>query len=189
LPDTTDDISHSDSKLDHGPAIVKASVSTVNIIIIICIAVFWALVALASFRGGREHCIRAMGYICVFTLVAAAAPIVLRQAGGIEADVGGPLWVFWTGAYLNFVLRGALLVRHDQAGYLSPLFYIGTVAVSLSLVFVTADPQSSRLYTTLVALSITILHDVGLRAWFGGLHIQATRLPAHRSDSTSGTLH
>jgi hypothetical protein len=124
--------------------------------------------AWATFRGERVRQIRAMGYVCVFTLAVAAAPIVLHEAGGIEAEVKGPLLALWAGGHLNFVLRGATLVRHEQAGYLSPLGYVGVLAVLSHLVFSAADKQNSRLYTTLTTLLVTILQDVGIRASFGG---------------------
>jgi hypothetical protein len=174
-----DDISLSDRKLNLEHLAMKTRPLTV--LPITCIAILSGLVALASFRGGREHRIRVMGYICVLTLVASAAPMVLHQAGGAEAEVSGPLWVFWTGAYLNFVLRGALLVRHGQAGYLSPLVYTGTVAMFLGFVFLAADAQSSRLYTTLITLLITVLHDVGSRTSFGGLRVQAIERTTERT--------
>lgn len=123
--------------------------------------------AWATIRGERGRQIRIMGYVFVFTLVVAAAPMVLHQAGGIEAELNGPLLALWTGAHLNFVLRGALLLRHEQAGYLSPLGYIGVLAVLSHLVFSTAGTPNSRLYTTLTTLAVTVLQDVGLRASFG----------------------
>jgi len=123
--------------------------------------------AWATIRGERGRQIRIMGYVFVFTLVVAAAPMVLHQAGGIEAELNGPLLALWTGAHLNFVLRGALLLRHEQAGYLSPLGYIGVLAVLSHLVFSTADTSNSRLYATLTTLAVTVLQDVGLRASFG----------------------
>jgi hypothetical protein len=123
--------------------------------------------AWATIRGERGRQIRIMGYVFVFTLVVAAAPMVLHQAGGIEAEVNGPLLALWAGAHLNFVLRGALLLRHEQAGYLSPLGYVATLAILSHLVFSTADKPNSRLYTTLTTLAVTVLQDVGLRASFG----------------------
>jgi hypothetical protein len=111
---------------------------------------------------------RVMGYVCVFTLVVAAAPMVVHQAGGIEVELKDPLLALWAGVHLDFVLRGALLLLHEQAGYLSLLGYVGVLAVSSRLVFSAADEQDSRIYATLANLAVTILQGVGLRASFGG---------------------
>lgn len=118
--------------------------------------------AWATLEGGRVRRIRATGYACVFTLVVAAAPMVLHEAGGIEAEVKGLLLALWVGGHLNFVLRGAILVRHEQVGYLSPLGYVGVLAVFSHLIFSAADKQNSRLYTTLITLAVTGLQDVGI---------------------------
>lgn len=141
---------------------------------IVFIALLGGAEAWATIRGERGRQIRIMGYVFVFTLVVAAAPMVLHQAGGIEAELNGPLLALWAGAHLNLALRGALLLRHEQAGYLSPLGYVGVLAVSSHLVFSLADRQNSRLYTTLATLAVTVLQDVGLRASFGGAQAQQT---------------
>jgi hypothetical protein len=137
------------------------------ILAIILVGLLGGAEAWANIRGERGRQIRVMGYVYVFALVVAAAPMVLHQAGGIEAELNGPLLALWAGAYLNFVLRGALLLRNDQAGYLSPLGYVAVLAVLSHLVFSTADKPNSRLYTTLTTLAVTVLQDVGLRASFG----------------------
>lgn len=134
------------------------------------VSVLGGVEAWATFMGERVRQIRIMGYVFVFTLVVAAATMVLHQAGGID----GPLLALWAGAHLNFALRGALLLRHEQAGYLSPLGYVGVLAVSSHLVFSLADRQNSRLYTTLATLAVTVLQDVGLKASFGGAQAQQT---------------
>jgi hypothetical protein len=136
-------------------------------------ALLGGVTSLVAFRTARERKIHVMGYTCVLTLVIAAAPMVLHQAGGIDAEVNGPLWALWAGAYFNFVLLGVLLVRHEQFGYLSPLGYVGVVAVLSHFVFLAADKHSSRLYTTLVTLGVTIVQDFGLRAFFGGLCVSS----------------
>jgi hypothetical protein len=59
------------------------------------------------------------------------------------------------------VLRGALLVRHEQVGYLSPLSYVGVLAVFSHLIFSAADKQNSRLYTILITLAVTSLNMLG----------------------------
>jgi hypothetical protein len=81
--------------------------------------------AWSTFRGERVRQIRAMGYVCVFTLAVAATPMVLHEAGGIEAEVKGPLLALWAGGHLNFVLRGAILVtfvvivnKHSQVSHI-----------------------------------------------------------------------
>lgn len=98
--------------------------------------------------------------------------MVLHKAGGIEAEVKGLLLALWVGGHLNFVLRGAILVRHEQVGYLSPLGYVGVLAVFSHLIFSAADKQNSRLYTTLITLAVTGLQDVGIRASLGGPQAQ-----------------
>jgi len=119
------------------------------------------------FRRGRSRLIRVMVNVGVFTLVIAAVPMIFHQAGGIEAELNGPLWALWASAHLNFMLRGVLLLQNDQAGYPSPLGYIAVLAILSHLVFSTADKPNSRLYTTLTTFAVTVLQDVGLRAFFG----------------------
>lgn len=120
--------------------------------------------AWAYFNSGRSRQIRAMVYVGVFTLVVAMVPMIFHQVGGIEAALNGPLWALWADTHVNFVLRGALLLRNDQAGYLSPLGYVAVLAVLSHLVFSTADKPNSRLYTTLTTFAVTVLQDVGLTA-------------------------
>lgn len=124
-----------------------------------------------AFRGERVRQIRAVGSACVFTLAVAATPMMLHEAGGIEAEVKGPLLALWVDGHLNFVLRDAILVRHEQAGYFSPLGYVGVLAVVFHLRLSGADKQNSRLYTTLTTLVITSLQDVVIRDSFGGPQI------------------
>jgi hypothetical protein len=131
------------------------------------VSVLGGVEAWATSMGERVRRIRDMGYVCVFTLAIAATPMVLHQTGGIDAEVKGPLLALWAGGHLNFLLRGAILVRHEQAGYGSPLGYLGVLAVLSHLIFSAADKQNSRLYATLTTLAVTILWDVGLRASFG----------------------
>lgn len=124
-----------------------------------------------AFRGERVRQIRAVGSVYVFTLAVAATPMVLHEAGGIEAEVKGPLLALWVDCHLNFVLRGTILVRHEQAGYFSPLGYVGVLVVVSHLELSAADKQNPRLYTTLTTLVITSLQDVGIRGFFGGAQI------------------
>jgi hypothetical protein len=146
----------------------RASWSLWATLAIVFISLLYGTEAWVTFSGERVRRIRAMGYICVFALATAATPMVLHGAGGIEAEVKGPLLALWAGGHFNFVLRGAILVRHEQAGYLSPLGYLGVLAVLSHLIFSAADKQNSRLYATLTTLAVTVLQDVGLRASFGG---------------------
>ena len=125
--------------------------------------------ALSGFRAARERRIHDMAYLCVAMLVSGAAHMVLEHAGGTEADVHAPLWIFWAGTHINFVVRGVLLLRQGHDGYLSPLLYVGAVAVLSQLVFSVAGEQTSRLYSTLFTLAVTVVHDTGLRALYGGL--------------------
>jgi hypothetical protein len=134
---------------------------------IISVGVAGGAEACVYFRRERSRQIRVMVNVGVLTLVIAAVPMIFHQAGGIEAELNGPLWALWAGAHVNFVLRGALLLRNDQAGYLSPLGYVAVLAVLSHLVFFTADKPNSRLYTTLTTFAVTVLQDVGLRAFFG----------------------
>jgi hypothetical protein len=113
--------------------------------------------------------------------------MVLHQAGGIDAEVNGPLWALWAAAYFNFVLLGVLLVQHEQFGYLSPLSYVGIVAVLSHLVFLAADEHSSRPYTTLTTLGVTIVQDFGLRAFFGGLRVSPVASSGGESCSGSSS--
>jgi hypothetical protein len=136
---------------------------------IIIIGVAGGAEAWVYFNSGRSRQIRAMVYVGVFTLVIAMVPMIFHQVGGIEAELNGPLWALWAGAHVNFVLRGALLLRNDQAGYLSPLGYVAVLAVLSHLVFSIADKPNSRLYTTITTLVVTVLQDVGLRAFSGEL--------------------
>jgi hypothetical protein len=121
-----------------------------------------------NFKKGPERLRKAMLYIFVFTLVIAAVPVMLHQAGGIETEVIGPLWALWAVAYLNFVLRGALLLRNEDIGYLSPLAYVGILAILSPLVFLAVGEQSSRLCTTVITSGVTVVQYFVLRAVYGG---------------------
>jgi hypothetical protein len=127
-----------------------------------------------TLKKGRERLIHAMFHIYILTLVVAAAPMILHQAGGIETEVNGPLWALWAGAHLNFVLRGALLLRNKKIGYPSPLAYVGILAILWHLVFLAAGEQSSRLCATVATLAITFLQHFVLRAVYGELQLQET---------------
>lgn len=104
-----------------------------------------------AFRGERVRQIRAVGSVCIFTLAVAATPMVLYEAGGIEAEVKGPLLALWVDGHHNFVLRGTILVQHKQVSYVSVL------AIVSHLKLLAADKQNSRLYTTLTTLVIASL--------------------------------
>lgn len=126
--------------------------------------------------GGRRRQNHAFEHVSVATLVFAVAPMVFHRAGGIEDDVSGPLLALWAGGYLNLVVRGVLLVKHERAGHLSPLILIGALAISNTLFLVIKD-HSSRLWVTMAALMLTLAQCVGLKAVYGGLTATQMQTP------------
>jgi hypothetical protein len=137
---------------------------TFGIFLVACAGGFVAWVLIENERKRR---IRVMVNLGAFAPFIAMAPLVFHQAGGIEAEVNGPLWALWIGFHFNFVFQGALLLRNVRVGYTSPLIYIAILAILSHLVLSTTDKQSSRLYTTLITLAVTYFQDVVLRALFG----------------------
>jgi hypothetical protein len=116
-----------------------------------------------KFLNERARQIHAMFHVGAFTLVVAAAPVVLHQAGGIDAEINGPLWALWADFNVNFVLLGFMLVRKKQIGYPSPPIYIGILSVLWLFVFSATNKHNSRLYVTLTTFLVTIFLD--LASW------------------------
>lgn len=124
-----------------------------------------------------------VSYLFVATLVASIIPLVLRKAGGIEKGLDRFVLAAWVGVYTNFVLRCALLLRHESAGHLSPLSYIGLASIS-NTIFLMVDNESSRLWVTLAALAIAKAQSVSLRALYSGLFVPVVARPgAHEMDN------
>lgn len=117
-------------------------------------------IAAWAFLNERARQIHAMFYVGAFTLVVAAAPVVLHQAGGIDAEINGPLWALWADLNVNFVLLGFMLVRKKQIGYPSPPIYISILAILWLFVFSATDKHNSRLYATLTTFLVTMFLDL-----------------------------